>query len=154
MEKLDRSMPASSEQCVRSPIPTHSGTAMEAFVQRVDGGRYQAGYRLAETQEVIASIEIAAETLDRTVASGLLFSIRITPDGNVVANLDARESFATNADFPNLVIPIDRLVSETVDSENLRLEEADVTELNTLLSRLEYSVSIVKAALVRLRSPN
>jgi hypothetical protein len=48
--------------------------------------------------------------------------------------------------------PIDAFIARSLSSENLRMEEATLTDLKVLLRRLDHSVSVVREAIGRLEN--
>src|SRR5215468_6919259 len=109
--------------------------------------QYRIGYRLSTTHALLAHVEIPAETVQRAVLSKLLIAPRITPDGTVTADISVQNDFASEPRIEVAATPIDQLVIRGTGAENLRVEEAQVTELHALLGLLERSVSAVRAAL-------
>jgi hypothetical protein len=120
-------------------------------VRRVEGAlspsQYRIGYRCSTTQAVLTQLEIPAEIVERTVLGDLLVVPRITPDGTVTANiLTQRDSI--NYEWLDVVaMPIYELVNRAMTSENLRLEEARLSDLEALRDLLERSVSKVRATI-------
>jgi hypothetical protein len=129
----------------------YSSFPLEPFVERIcaahDFGTssgYRIGYRLGPSGETITSITVSAETIEKTLKLCESVALGVTPDGQVRAEttfLEAPESRLREA------FPIDILVRNTLNSENLRMEEATVSDLKTLLQRLEQSVGLVKDAI-------
>jgi hypothetical protein len=131
---------------------------IEPFIERigqacgaVGPSIYRFGYRLEATAEILSVVDIPADVVEQVLNSKLSLSIRLTPEGEVAV-------FAT-IDETSIVSPaqgtsesIDVLVSRVVGPENLQFEEAGVTELTTLLTRLEHSVSLVRNALTQLQN--
>ena len=109
--------------------------------------QYRVGYRLSTTRQILTYIEIPAETVERVVLSNLALFPRITPDGLVTADVSIRNDLASEAHIEVTAMPIDQLVIRGTDSEHLRAEEAQASELQMLLCLLERSVSVVRAAL-------
>jgi hypothetical protein len=58
----------------------------------------------------------------------------------------------TARDLPTDVQALDVLVQRAVNTENLRMEEATISDLNALLQRLECSISLVKDAIRQISS--
>ena len=77
---------------------------------------------------------------------------RIGPDGTVISHLLWPHAADTIPDPPTDLEALDVLVRRAVNFENLRMEEATVSDLNTHLQRLEYSISLVKDAISQISS--
>jgi hypothetical protein len=124
--------------------------ALEPFVERIgrtldfDGAvGYRIGYRVGPDGTAITSITVSAEII-KTLNLGGSVSLAVTPDGRVAAVVSHPNSAESTLreDFP-----IDSLVQNALELENLRMEEATVSDLKTLLQRLEHSVGLVKVAI-------
>lgn len=72
-------------------------------------------------------------------------SVRVTVEGKVVAESAIPNDGAHGRSSET--ISLVQLIEETVDVDNLRMEEASPRELNSLLQQLEISVQRVKTAL-------
>jgi hypothetical protein len=95
--------------------------------------QYRVGYRLSTTQTILAYVEMPAETVERAVLSNLMLFPRITPDGLVTADVSIKNDLASEAHIEVTAMPIDQLVIRGTDSEHLRAEEAQVSELHMLI---------------------
>lgn len=121
---------------------------VEPFVEildRPDGRFARVGYRRAALGEAILSVQLPIQLLEQAVAYGLDLTTRITPSGEVVSDIRGW-SEAALTDLRS-VTPIDIMISQVVNPDNLHMEEACPHELNSLLQQLEISVQRVKAAL-------
>jgi hypothetical protein len=90
-----------------------------------------------------ATVEIPASTVAQFVR--LKASVRVTVEGKVVAESAIPNDGAHGRSSET--ISLVQLIEETVDVDNLRMEEASPRELNSLLQQLEISVQRVKTAL-------
>jgi hypothetical protein len=120
--------------------------AVEAFLDLGCGddnplrpSSYSAGYRLIETGEVICTVELPVPIAEAAILRRSKISIILTPGGRVEVSSGG---LATNEQ-------IDDLVARTVTQVNLRMEEATASDLESLLHRLERSISLVKGAIAR-----
>jgi len=131
-----------------------SQQTIEPFVERVClhqtrpfDNLYRFGYRVVGTDTIVAAIEIPARLLEE-VSSNLRLSCRLSPDGNVMPessfHSDNRASSTGTRTGP---LPLDQLMRATLAPQNLRMEEATIADLTTLLQRLEDSANLVKEAL-------
>ncbi len=119
-------------------------------ISRAEGAlsalQYRVGYRFAATQNVLTQVEIPAEILERAVLSKMSVVPRVTPNGTVTADTD-QSDLASENQLEVAAIPINELVNRAMAPDNLRVEEAKISDLCTLLDLLEQSVSKVKSAL-------
>lgn len=108
---------------------------------------YRVGYRCATTRAVLIQLEIPAEILERTVLDQLSVVPRMTPDG--VVSVDFSEQSGRDIDglLEIAVTPINELVARSVASDNLRLEETRISDLEALRNGLEQSLCTVQDAL-------
>ena len=100
---------------------------------------YSAGYRLIETGEVICAVKLPFPIADAAILRRSKISIILTPAGRVEVSSGGS---AANEQ-------IDDLVARTVTQANLRMEEATASDLESLLHRLERSISLVKEAIAQ-----
>ncbi|ODM77110.1 hypothetical protein A6X20_02945 [Bradyrhizobium elkanii] len=121
-----------------------------AFVDRVSldqssiGNQVvRVGYRQGEHD--LVSIDIPVLLLERALAAHLQVIIRVTTSGQVVSQL--ADSSGSLLSEPQSIASIERLISETVCAESIRLEEATANELRGLLTSLEIAIDQVRAAL-------
>jgi hypothetical protein len=124
---------------------------LEPFVERIGASRspggttsYRIGYRADSFSAAVTSITVPAGTLEKALNSEELLTLAITPTGEVTAVI----SFVDSAELTlHASLPIDRLVRNALETENLRMEEATAADLNTLLQSLERSVGLVRDAI-------
>lgn len=128
----------------------HSTSTVEAFLEVAGkaGGAtgpisYRAGYRCVETGDVICAIELPASIAESTIFAHSGLVIVTTPDGHIVSTLRGAEGGDLNERQPIVAEPIDAFIARSLNSENLRLEEATVADLKILLQRLNFSASLV-----------
>ena len=112
---------------------------------RVNGSAYRFGYRILGTEQVVSAVEVPASIVENTILQGALLSARSSPDGTITSQMSI--SYSANASSTREAKPIDELVRNAIDLDNLRMEEATAADLNTLLERLERSVSFVRDAI-------
>lgn len=108
---------------------------------------YRIGYRIAQDGSSIASITVPAELIGKALISGVSLTLAATPNGQVKAVLSHPDLAET---ISRQVFPIDGLVRDALDAENLRMEEATATDLTILLQRLERSISYARDAINQL----
>jgi hypothetical protein len=135
--------------------------AVEPFVERIGPftdsasvSAYRFGYRIKRTKDVLSTVDIPAETVERALTSGLSLTARMSPTGDVSPALAGSDAIAMAPSVVWAVEPIERLVADAVNEENLCLEEAGTAELRTLLARLEHSVMLVTTALAQIGKSN
>ncbi|WP_186467824.1 hypothetical protein [Bradyrhizobium stylosanthis] len=129
--------------------------AMEPFAERVCRGNartaddlYRFGYRVGETGTVVAAIEVPARLLEEAISSNLTSSCRLTPDGNLISESSFEYGNASAA-MSIAPMPLDQLIRATLAPQNLHMEEATVSNLRTMLQRLEEATSVVRETLAR-----
>lgn len=134
----------------------YSPLALEPFVERIGGtldfdgaAGYRIGYRIGPDGTAITSITVSAEIIEKTLNLGGSVALAVTPDGQVAAVVSHSNSAKSTLRGAS---PIDSLVRNALDFENLRMEEATVSDLNTLLQRLERSVGLAKDAISQMAS--
>jgi len=122
--------------------------SVKPFVEQVsaiDGRLFRVGYRADGAHSILASVELPAEVLEQEIAGGLELVTTIRPSGEIVSQIFGSSGLVLEG--PRSTVLIDRLVSQTVDSDSLRLEELPTSELNGLLRSLEASIQHVRSAL-------
>ncbi|MCA1457001.1 hypothetical protein I6F35_27915 [Bradyrhizobium sp. BRP22] len=127
----------------RTPLP-------KPFVEQVSftGGRLlRIGYRADGVESNLASVELPVEVLEQEIAGGLELVTTISPSGEIVSQIFGSSGLVLER--PRSIVSIDRLVSQTVDKDSLRLEELPASELNRLLRSLEASIDHVRTALAQ-----
>lgn len=120
------------------------------FVEQVPltKGRFlRLGYRADGVDSMLACVELPLEVLEQEIAGGLELVTTIRPSGEIVSQIFGSSGLALNG--PRSSDPIDRLVSQTVNSDSLRLEELPSGELRALLRSLEASIEHVRTALAQ-----
>lgn len=117
------------------------------LIRRPNGRFARVGYRAAELDLILASVELPIQVLEQAVTSGLELSTTVTPAGEIVSHVFGSSQSALS-DIRSAT-SIDTLVSQTVSPNNLRLEEASTTELSELLKSLELAIEHARAALIR-----
>ena len=125
-------------------------TTVEAFLEvagKVIGATgpicYRAGYRCVETGEIVCAIEIPASIAEPTIFAHSGLTIMTTPDGHIVSTVRGVEGSDLSERQPIVAEPIDEFIAKSLNSENLRMEEATVADLEILLQRLNHSASLV-----------
>jgi hypothetical protein len=108
---------------------------------------YLLGYRSPVSKTVVVQIEIPAEVVERAVLSELLVVPRVTPDGKVTVDLHGQTDLSGDDQLKVAGAPIYELVARAMARENLRLEDANFSDLHTLLRLLEQSLSEVRSAI-------
>jgi hypothetical protein len=112
----------------------------------VEGGRLtlNIGYRDAPTGQVVASIEIPLELIERAVLTRVSVEIALSADGEIVSTANGVTFACSSA---RKTISVDKLVEMFLDRKNLHMEEATDRELGRLLNRLQNSVQAVQRAI-------
>ena len=103
------------------------------------------GYRDALTGQVVSSVEIPSELVERAVLDRVSVEIAFSSDGRI-----ASAAAGPGAASPKRTIHVDELVETYLTSNNLHLEEATVFDLRRLLERLEKSVRAVQQSIAQL----
>ncbi|MEH2535114.1 hypothetical protein V1277_005589 [Bradyrhizobium sp. AZCC 1588] len=103
------------------------------------------GYRDVLTGQVVASVEIPSELVERAVLDRVSVEIAFSSDGQVASAATGGGSASSKK-----VIHVDELVETFLTSNNLHLEEATVFDLRRLLERLEKSVRAVQRSIAQL----
>jgi hypothetical protein len=110
---------------------------------------YRAGYRCVETGEIICAVEFPASIAESTIIAHSSLLIATTPDGNIVSTVKGLDS-DLNKPQPMACEPIDASIARSLDSENLRMEETTVADLEILLQRLNHSTNLVRETIGRM----
>jgi hypothetical protein len=124
---------------------------LEPFAE-VAGDTYRFGYRTVGVSDYVSAVEVPIQIVEQTVLMRASLAVRIGPDGTVISHMLASNAADTVPDPPTDVEALDVLVRRALSTENLRMEEATVSDLNTLLQRLECSISLVKEAISQISS--
>jgi hypothetical protein len=109
--------------------------------------QYRIGYRSSTTRSVLAQLEVPADIIERTVLSKLLVVPRITSDGTVTADIPGQSDLISDNWLEVAAVPINELVLRATTLENLRLEEAKISDLKALENLLDQSIAKVRAAI-------
>jgi hypothetical protein len=141
----------SPEEAKPSVGQMKQGTStMEAFLEVAGKGTgatdpisYRVGYRCVETGETVCAIELPASIVDSTILARCGLVVMTTPDGYIVSTVRGVEGSDFNDRQPIVAEPIDAFIARSLNSDNLRLEEATVADLEILLQRLNHSTSLV-----------
>ena len=129
----------------------HETVQLEPFAE-VAGGNYRLGYRTVGVSDCVSAIEVPIQMVEQTVLARASLTMRISPDGTIISRMLWSLAADTPPDSPIVVESLDVLVRRAVNMENLRMEEATISDLNTLLQRLECSISLVKDAIGQITS--
>lgn len=124
--------------------------SIKPFVEQVsliDKRLLRVGYRAEGSDSFLASLELPVELLEHEIAAGLELVTTISPSGEIVSLIFGSSGLVLGRSYST--VSIDRLVSQTVDSDNLRLEELPTSELSGLLRSLEASIEHVRTALAQ-----
>ena len=122
---------------------------LEPFAE-VAGDTYRFGYRAIGVSDYVSAIEVPIQIVEQTVLTRASLAVGIGPDGTVISHFPWPHTADTIPDPATEALDV--LVRRAVNSENLRMEEATVSDLNTLLQRLECSISLVKDAISQISS--
>jgi hypothetical protein len=122
---------------------------LEPFAE-VAPDTYRFGYRIVGARDYVSAVEVPTQIVEQAVLPRASLTVRIGPDGTVFPLLS--HAVETARDLPTDVQALDVLVQRAVNTENLRMEEATISDLNALLQRLECSISLVKDAIRQISS--
>ena len=103
------------------------------------------GYRDVLTGQVVSSVEIPSELIERAVLDSVSVEIAFSSDGQI-----ASAATASGSTSAKKMIHVDELVEAFLTSSNLHLEETTIFDLRRLLERLEKSVRAVQRSIVQL----
>ena len=103
------------------------------------------GYRDVLTEQVVSSVEIPSELVERAVLDRVAVEIEFSSDGRIASAAVGGGSASSKK-----MIHVDELVERFLTSNNLHLEEVTIFELRGLLERLEISVRAVQRSIARL----
>ncbi len=128
--------------------------ALEPFVEPIDRTRdfngaagYRIGYRMGPDGTAITSTIVTAEIIEKIVNLRGSVALTITVDGQVAVAVSYSNSVESAV---HGAAPIDILVRNALNFENLRMEEASAADLRALLQRLQRSVDLVREAIDRM----
>jgi hypothetical protein len=124
--------------------------SVEPFADRISpqGHYFRVGYRVEGTDSVVSAIHIPVYVLEEEIASDLQLMTMLTPSGEIVSQIVGSAGFGSSG--ARTVTSIDKLVLETVGTDNLR-REASPDELHGLLRALESAIDHVRTALAQAR---
>ena len=105
------------------------------------------GYRDASTGQVVASIEIPSEFIERAVLARVSLEIALSASGEVASAAHGPDSACSSL---KKIVSLDDLVEAFLADNNLHMEEATERELRTLLERLQKSVQAVQRTIALL----
>ncbi|KRR13637.1 hypothetical protein CQ10_38725 [Bradyrhizobium valentinum] len=100
------------------------------------------------TGQVVASVEIPSELIERAVLANVSVEISLSADGEIASAASGTASACSSA---KEVISVDQLVERFLGSDNLHMEEATERELQVLLERLQKSVGAVERSIALYR---
>lgn len=102
------------------------------------------GYRDVSNGTVVASIELPAELIERTVIANVSIEISLSGAGEITS-----AASGTASDFCSMkrTISLDELVYMLLERPNLHMEETTESELRMLLRKLQKSISAVQRAI-------
>ncbi|MCK1394325.1 hypothetical protein [Bradyrhizobium sp. 1] len=124
---------------------------LEPFAEVV-GDAYQFGYRTIGVSNYVSAVEVPIQIVEQAVLTRASLTVGIGPDGTVISHLLSSHVANTLSYPPTDLEALDVLVRRAVNSESLRMEEATLSDLNTLLQRLERSITLVKDAISQISS--
>ncbi|MCA6121219.1 hypothetical protein J6500_04765 [Bradyrhizobium sp. WSM 1704] len=113
---------------------------------------YRFGYRAIGASEYVSTVEMPVQLVEQTVLTRASSTVGISPDGTVIARLLWSHASGSIPDQSTDLEALDALVRRAVTIENLRMEEATLSDLSTLLQRLECCISLVKEAISQMSS--
>jgi hypothetical protein len=119
---------------------------LEPFAEITDDA-YRFGYRGIGTDDCLSAIDMPTFIVEQAVLTRASLAVKVGPDGTVISHMLMSHFSGSIPDIPTDVASIEALVQRAVNAENLRMEEATVADLSTLLRRLEDSVRLVKGAI-------
>lgn len=111
------------------------------------GRTFRIGYRVDRIGSILASVELPIDVLEQEIAGGLELVTTISPSGEIVSQILGSSGLTLEGAYS--IISIDRLNPQTVDNNNLRLEELPASEPSGLLRSLETSKLETRHALRR-----
>ncbi|XIA68011.1 hypothetical protein ACFIOY_20280 [Bradyrhizobium sp. TZ2] len=129
-----------------SPMNGIETVQLEPFAE-VGGDTYRFGYRSVGVSDHVSAVEVPIQIVEKALLTRASLTVRIDPDGKVISHMLWSHAADITADSPTDVEALDVLIRRAVNTENLRMEETTVSDLNALLQRLECSISLVKDAI-------
>lgn len=119
---------------------------LEPFAE-VAGDTYRFGYRAIGVSDYVSAVEVPNQIVEQMVLTRASLILGIGLDGAVISHVRWPHAANSIPYPPPHLEALDVLVRRAVNSENLRMEEATVSDLNSLLQRLECSIRLVKDAI-------
>ncbi|WP_375305649.1 hypothetical protein WI560_27060 [Bradyrhizobium sp. A11] len=110
---------------------------------------YRAGFRCRETGNVVCALELPASIVETTILKAAKLNVTVAPDGHIRLSVRGIACEDISDGLPSIAGSIDQLIAQSVADDNLHLEEVTSSDLNSLLHRLERSISLVKEAIAR-----
>ncbi|MBO4225338.1 hypothetical protein [Bradyrhizobium neotropicale] len=102
------------------------------------------GYRDLSSGQVVSSIELPTEILERSALANIAIQVVLSASGEIISVANGATATLSSAARR---ISVDDLVESLLDHDNLRMEEATESELRILLERLRRSVRAVESAI-------
>jgi hypothetical protein len=135
--------------------PTDSSTSLQPFVELLGTDRqvmgptgYRFGYRNPATGEAVCTVDVPAATVEQALMSQLSLSVTMSADGKITAHFLEPDDVVA-AGVAAISRSIDDMVAQGTSPDELSRENPSASDLKSLLARLEHSVALVRAALVR-----
>ena len=107
------------------------------------------GYIDVSNGEVVASVVLPAELIDRSIIKNISVEISLSGAGEITC---AASGVASDVCSTKKTISLDELVDILLERRNLRMEETKESELKTLLERLRKSARAVRRAIAVVKS--
>jgi hypothetical protein len=125
---------------------------LEPFAEVTGDTAYRFGYRTIGTDDCLSAIQVPTSIVEQAVLTRASLATRVAADGTVISHMLMSHIRESIPNIPTDVASIEALVQRAVNTENLRMEEATVADLTTLLRRLEDSVRLVTDAISKMTS--
>lgn len=106
------------------------------------------GYHDPLTGQVMVSLEVPVELIERTILANLSVEVALSADGQIAFAAHGRASGCCSS--PRKIVSVDRLVEAFLTDNNLHLEETTERELRALLEGLQKSVKAVQRKIILL----
>jgi len=125
---------------------------LEPFAEVTGDTAYRFGYRTIVTGDCLSAIEVPTSIVEQAVLTRASLATRVVPDGTVISHILMSHVRGYIPNIPTDVASIETLVQRAISAENLRMEEATVADLSTLLRKLEDSVRLVTDTISQMTS--
>lgn len=125
---------------------------LEPFAEVTGDTAYRFGYRAIGTDDCLSAIEVPTSIVEQAVLTRASLATRVAADGTVISHMLMSHVRESILNIPTDVASIEALVQRAVNVENLRMEEATVADLTTLLRRLEDFVRLVTDTISKMTS--